>query len=154
MNPWAELYEPSRKSLRSLPSMLAHDVEINAQYKDYFLPGDVHDIEDIPRCSGAVMRNGMRKVAVYRDEAGTVHQFSAACPHLGGIVRWNAAEKTWDCPVYVMLMQADRASEGGGRGRRRQRVRCGSTQPGSWGPASPVCTHAGTARAFRATARW
>ena len=102
VNAWAELYEPSRKSLRSLPSMLAHDVEINAQYKDYFLPGDVHDIEDIPRCSGAVMRNGMRKVAVYRDEAGTVHQFSAACPHLGGIVRWNAAEKTWDCPVYVV----------------------------------------------------
>jgi len=99
-NPWETLYEPSRKSLRAIPTMLKHDIEINVQYKDYLMPGDVHDIEDIPQCSGAVMRNGLRKIAVYRDENGEVHQFSAACPHLGGIVRWNAAEKSWDCPVY------------------------------------------------------
>ena len=100
-NAWEGLYDPSRKSLRSLPSMLMHDIEINVQYKDYLLPGDVHDIEDVPRCSGAVLRSGLRKIAVYRDEDGQTHQFSAACPHLGGVVRWNAAEMSWDCPVYA-----------------------------------------------------
>ena len=42
----------------------------------------------------------MSKVAVYRDDRGQVHERSAVCPHLGGIVHWNAAETTWDCPCH------------------------------------------------------
>jgi Rieske Fe-S protein len=47
-----------------------------------------------------VIREGLRKLAVYKDEAGRLHACSAVCPHLGGIVRWNSAEKTWDCPCH------------------------------------------------------
>jgi Rieske Fe-S protein len=46
------------------------------------------------------MRRGLSKVAVYRDEQGTAHQYSAMCPHLGCIVAWNEAEHTWDCPCH------------------------------------------------------
>jgi Rieske Fe-S protein len=46
------------------------------------------------------MRDGVTKVAVYRDEQGVVHQRSAVCPHLGCIVDWNHAERTWDCPCH------------------------------------------------------
>ena len=49
---------------------------------------------------GAVMRRGLSKVAVYRDEGGKLHECSAVCPHLGCIVDWNGAEKTWDCPCH------------------------------------------------------
>jgi Rieske Fe-S protein len=50
--------------------------------------------------TGAVLRRGLSKVAVYRDEQGAVHERSAVCPHLGCIVDWNGAEKTWDCPCH------------------------------------------------------
>ena len=40
------------------------------------------------------------KVAVYRDATGALHERSAVCPHLGCIVAWNPAEKTWDCPCH------------------------------------------------------
>ncbi len=46
------------------------------------------------------MREGLSKVAVYKDEVGRLHTCSAVCTHLGGIVRWNSAEKTWDCPCH------------------------------------------------------
>ncbi|MCA1793688.1 MAG: Rieske 2Fe-2S domain-containing protein [Desulfobacteraceae bacterium] len=29
-----------------------------------------------------------------------MHEHSAVCPHLGGIVDWNNSEKTWDCPCH------------------------------------------------------
>jgi glycine/D-amino acid oxidase-like deaminating enzyme len=28
------------------------------------------------------------------------HRVSAVCTHLGGIVTWNDAERTWDCPLH------------------------------------------------------
>ena len=43
---------------------------------------------------------GLKKVAVYRDDDGNLHRRSAVCPHLHGIVRWNALEKSWDCPCH------------------------------------------------------
>lgn len=62
--------------------------------------GDVPSEEKIPRGEGAVVLARGRRLAVYRDELGRVHRFSATCQHLGGIVHWNAAEKTWDCPCH------------------------------------------------------
>jgi Rieske Fe-S protein len=46
------------------------------------------------------MRDGLKKIAVYKDEAGALHMRSAVCPHLYCIVDWNDTEKTWDCPCH------------------------------------------------------
>jgi Rieske Fe-S protein len=42
----------------------------------------------------------LRKLAVWRDPAGTLHERSAICPHMGCIVAWNALETCWDCPCH------------------------------------------------------
>ena len=31
---------------------------------------------------------------------GVRHEVSAVCPHLHGIVAWNDAENSWDCPLH------------------------------------------------------
>ena len=31
---------------------------------------------------------------------GVERRVSAVCPHLGGILRWNDAETSWDCPLH------------------------------------------------------
>ncbi len=62
---------------------------------------DVCDSRDrIAPGSGATMRSGAAKIAVYGDENGAYHECSAICPHLGCVVCWNGSEKTWDCPCH------------------------------------------------------
>ena len=67
---------------------------------DGLVGGDIASVDEVAPGSGGLLSRGMGLVAVYRDEAGTVHQCSAVCPHLGCIVHWNAAEQTWDCPCH------------------------------------------------------
>jgi Rieske Fe-S protein len=57
-------------------------------------------IQEGPFGEGAILRSGLTKVAVYRDESATAHVRSAICPHLGCVVQWNSLEKTWDCPCH------------------------------------------------------
>jgi Rieske Fe-S protein len=47
-----------------------------------------------------VVTCGFEKVAVYRDGGGHLHEVSAVCTHMQCVVRWNAAERTWDCPCH------------------------------------------------------
>jgi Rieske Fe-S protein len=99
-NPWAMLYDPSRKTLRAAGTFAKENINVAGQYLDWVTPGEVKSVRDIDENCGAIMRKGMSKVAVYRDEKGKVHEMSAVCPHLGCIVHWNAAEHSWDCPCH------------------------------------------------------
>lgn len=108
-NPWSKLYSPKRTGslLKTAGSMLSHDVQINAQYKR-FLQSDIKDIEDLEPGSGGVLNpSGKLPRAIYKDENGQVHEFSAICPHLHGVVCWNRAEKSWDCPVHGSRFSKD-----------------------------------------------
>ncbi len=99
-NAWAGLYDPSRKTAAAIGDFIHENLNVAAQYADVLTPGEVDSIEDIEKDEGAVVRSGLSKTAVYRDAAGVVHTLSAVCRHLGCIVTWNAAEKTWDCPCH------------------------------------------------------
>lgn len=98
---WVPLYNPSRKTLRTLVEFAKENLNVAAQYVEgYLTGGDVDSAEEIAPGEGAIIRRGLTKVAVYCDEQGTLHERSAMCPHLGCIVSWNSLEKTWDCPCH------------------------------------------------------
>jgi Rieske Fe-S protein len=58
------------------------------------------DVTAIAPGGGAVVKVRGRNLGVYRDEDGTPHAVSPVCTHLGCVVGWNPAEKTWDCPCH------------------------------------------------------
>lgn len=99
-NPWETLYDPSRVSLRAAGRFAQEAANMAWQYTDWLTPGDVATPGYLLPGEGAVLRDGLTKVAAYRDEDSVIHRMSAVCPHLGGIVMWNSSENTWDCPCH------------------------------------------------------
>ena len=99
-NPWAPLYDPSRVRLGAASDFLRENLNVAVQYASWVTPGDVASVDEIPPNSGAVLREGTGKIAVFRDETGGIHRLSAACTHLGCVVGWNKAASTWDCPCH------------------------------------------------------
>ena len=102
-NRWSKLYEPSRKPVWGMAwkEFLAENANVAKEYlKDWLGSSDVSSVDEIEKGSGALIREGVSKTAVFRDDQGQLHRRSAICPHLGCIVHWNGAEKTWDCPCH------------------------------------------------------
>jgi glycine/D-amino acid oxidase-like deaminating enzyme/nitrite reductase/ring-hydroxylating ferredoxin subunit len=101
-NPWAELFDPARKALgRGLWEYLKE----NADYpyylmRDRFAGTRGKSLRSIARGHGAVVDHDGTAVAAYRDPSGAVTLRSAICTHMGCMVTWNRAERSWDCPCH------------------------------------------------------
>ena len=44
---------------------------------------------------------------MYKDPEGKVSKYSALCPHMKGVLCWNDAEKSFDCPVHGSRFSKD-----------------------------------------------
>jgi glycine/D-amino acid oxidase-like deaminating enzyme/nitrite reductase/ring-hydroxylating ferredoxin subunit len=99
---WASVYDPARKPVtaKAIGRFVRENLNVARRYGDWLVEGDAASVEQIERGQGAVVRRGLKKVAVYVDERGRAHELSAKCPHLGCVVAWNRAEKSWDCPCH------------------------------------------------------
>jgi glycine/D-amino acid oxidase-like deaminating enzyme/nitrite reductase/ring-hydroxylating ferredoxin subunit len=99
-NAWSGLYDPMRSGLAAPVEFAKENLNTASQYRDLLLRDEAESPDQVAPGTGAVIRQGLKPVAVYRDEAGAVHQRSALCTHLECVVRWNSTEKSWDCPCH------------------------------------------------------
>ena len=99
-SPYAKLFCPQRFHIRaSLPSLLADLGEsvVSLTKGAFHLPLRAVDLKE---GHGGIIRIGLKRYACYKDEKGILHKTSARCPHLGCELKWNPAERTWDCPCH------------------------------------------------------
>ena len=100
-NPWAHVFDPERSSLRRSPLTLAKENAIVAlQFVEGKLRGSKGSLADVEPGSGRILELEGTKAAVYRDDEGTIHAVSPTCTHMGCVVAWNPAERSWDCPCH------------------------------------------------------
>ena len=100
-NPWSGLYDPLRKPpLRAIKEYGRENLNVAARYADWLTRGEVESTDAIVNESGAIVRQGLRKLAAFRDALGELHVCDATCPHLGCVVQWNHLEHSWDCPCH------------------------------------------------------
>ena len=100
--PDLDLFDPGRIKVRAGAVTFLTE---NLAYPAYFLrdrlgPAERETVDGLEPGGGAVVAMNGEKVAASRDEDGKLHMVSAVCTHMGCVVHWNGAEKSWDCPCH------------------------------------------------------
>ena len=101
-NSYADIYNPNR--FTPISSCLRFVMENTAVLFDY-IKGYVayffsYQKEKIRIGEGKIIKLNGKRMAAYRDENGKLHLVSAICTHMSCIVKWNDAERSWDCPCH------------------------------------------------------
>jgi glycine/D-amino acid oxidase-like deaminating enzyme/nitrite reductase/ring-hydroxylating ferredoxin subunit len=110
---WAARFDPWRvPPASSAPGLLKHNAATGLRFfADRVRRGG--GVVGLAPGEGRVIGDGLAQKAVHRDDDGRLHAVSARCTHLGCIVRWNAAERTWDCPCHGSRFEAGGAVANG-----------------------------------------
>jgi glycine/D-amino acid oxidase-like deaminating enzyme/nitrite reductase/ring-hydroxylating ferredoxin subunit len=109
-NPWAARFSPNRLSLRSAPELAEMNAHVAVDFfLDRLIPARAFSDANLARGEARVVRDALGKIGVYRDEQGSVHAVSLRCTHLGCLLRFNAAERSWDCPCHGSRFDVDGA---------------------------------------------
>ena len=101
-NPWTELYDAGRADVtRSATTFIKENAKVAGHLVGDRLANLVPPSPDsIPPGDGGICRLDGDTVAAFRDDDGTLHAVSPACTHMGCLVHFNKAERSWDCPCH------------------------------------------------------
>lgn len=109
-NPHAHVFDSQRQSVLFEKGLYKEGLDVSKRLVgDWVSAPEAADASETGAGEGKILRQGLEKVAAYRDEDGALHAVSAVCTHLGCVVQWNAAEKSWDCPCHASRFDVDGA---------------------------------------------
>lgn len=110
-NPWSDLYAATRvKPVASAVTYATENIDFPMHLvSDRVTPPEARSVEDIRPGQGKTVRVAGERLAVYRDPQGCLHAVSSVCTHLGCLVKFNDAERTWDCPCHGSRFSVDGA---------------------------------------------
>lgn len=99
-SPWRPIFDPKRKTVTAATEFLRENATVISNLAEHVTGGEIGSVEDLKPGQGAVIRQGLSKIAAYRAESGRLFVRSAVCTHVGCVVHWNSFEKCWDCPCH------------------------------------------------------
>ncbi len=108
-NPWADLFDPDRAAIRH---GLWDYIKENIDYPYYMMrgsaaPGERRSLRSLKPGQGKIIEENGDRLAAFRRSDGSLRICSATCPHMGCVVGWNDAERTWDCPCHGSRFTAE-----------------------------------------------
>jgi len=106
---WAAALRDHHLSLFDVRDALSTNISVAGRMVGGWVGAEISgsaDDADPEEGDGVMAREGLAPVGVSRVE-GRVCRVSGVCPHLGGVLAWNAAERSWDCPLHGSRFTAD-----------------------------------------------
>ena len=106
-SPYEDLFNPKRSGVFSGSNFIEHNM---TGIKNY-LKGKLRMIprETFPGKDEAIvtkLEDG-NICGIYQDMEEVYHIVHITCPHVGANLRWNSAEKSWDCPFHGSRFSMD-----------------------------------------------
>ena len=99
-HPWPELASGiGGAGLRAALETVKGNLQVAGRFfGDRIAPA--RPLDDLRPGEGRVARLRGRRVAAHRTDDGELFVVDARCTHLGCIVQWNGADRSWDCPCH------------------------------------------------------
>lgn len=106
-NEYSEVFEATRLNpivnkdeVKNIVSQTVKSLVVERIEKSEKVINDEISLDDIKQESGQIVELNGEKVGVYKDIEGKIFGVKPVCTHLGCILNWNDADKTWDCPCH------------------------------------------------------
>lgn len=101
-NAFADLFDPTRSKFkpRDIRQFVKKNVTVARDLVQTKVESPEKTIEELGRDEGGLVTVDGKKTGAYRDSDGQLHLVKPTCTHLGCGVRWNNAERSWDCPCH------------------------------------------------------
>jgi len=108
-NPWAELFDSTRLDVKGeAKSFITENVDVAKRFVgDRIRARSAPPAVELAPGEGGIAELDGEHVAAFRDDDGRLHAVSARCTHMGCLVAWNTAERSWDCPCHGSRFDPD-----------------------------------------------
>ncbi len=99
-SPWKDVYDPSRfTNPSSIWKLIKENLDVAVNLISGKLSTGSFDT-DVDKGQGKIINIDGQRVGAYRDDEGKLYLVNITCTHLGCELKWNSAERTWDCPCH------------------------------------------------------
>lgn len=103
------LFNPNRiKPVAGFRSFISHNADVVKQFfGKWFAYDKLEELAGIAPGEGRLVVFNDQKIAVFKDEDGSLHAINPACTHMKCSVAWNNGERSWDCPCHGARYSCD-----------------------------------------------
>lgn len=96
------LFNPNRiKPVAGFTNFVTHNAAVVKQFLGKLFSADtLSQLAELAPGEGRVVELEEQKMALYKNEEGRLYALRPDCTHMKCDVKWNMAEKSWDCPCH------------------------------------------------------
>jgi glycine/D-amino acid oxidase-like deaminating enzyme/nitrite reductase/ring-hydroxylating ferredoxin subunit len=107
-HPWADVFDARRITpIASAKTFVEHNLKSAAHMVGDRFAQRSEEIAALQPGDGAILSIDGSNYAVSKDDDGRVTALSPKCTHMGCLVAYNGAERTWDCPCHGSRFACD-----------------------------------------------